>query len=125
MSDAEVSRCLGPVSHAGVRELWRAAGTAEFFIDLDYGQWGLRVLAPLGAAARSSVERASRPADFAETDLVFAEFLGDQELVLEDLDGRVLITSPLDPRAEWPIVAGSVAGFFEAYIAGAGAKYWE
>jgi hypothetical protein len=95
------------------------------FIDADFGQWGLRVLSPQASAARSKVERLRRPRDVGVTDVVLGEFLGDQDLLVVDLEGRPLIAPPLDPRDEWHKPAPNLAAFFTKYVQGSGAKFWE
>jgi hypothetical protein len=110
---------------AEVRDLWATSRRAELFVDVDYGQWGLRLLSPVGSAARSQQEQRARPADMDPEDVVIGEFLGDQDLVVVDADGAVLIALPLDQRADWYRVARDLAAFLDRYVATSGEKYWE
>jgi hypothetical protein len=61
---------------------WAACREARLFEDVDYGQWGLALLAPSASAARTAQEREARPSEFGPDDIVLGEFLGDQELLV-------------------------------------------
>lgn len=107
-------------------ELWRTCREARLFEDVDYGQWGLRVLSPDESAQRTETERSARPADVGPEDVVFAEFLGDQELLVRTTsDEGVLIALPLDPRSDWYTAGPDIEVFLERYLASFGEKYWE
>lgn len=105
-------------------DLWRTCREARLFEDVDYGQWGVRVLSPEDSAQRTATERSSRPTDVGPDDVVFAEFLGDQELLVRS-DQGVLVALPLDPRADWYTAGHDVEAFLEQYLASVGEKYWE
>ncbi|MGH2681836.1 MAG: hypothetical protein ACRDIX_01225 [Actinomycetota bacterium] len=109
----------------GAEDLWLTCRDADLFVDVDYGQWGLKLLSPTASAARSARERDARRADFREGDVIIGEFLGDQDLVVIDDSGRVLVALPLDGRADWPRPAVSLAEFLSDYVSANGAKYWE
>jgi hypothetical protein len=87
-----------------VVELWSECREALLFRDVEYGQWGLRILTPSKSAQLTTSERADRPEDLRPDDIVIGEFLGDQELLLfspsEQGEQLVLICLPLDPRRE-------------------------
>jgi hypothetical protein len=107
-------------------ELWRTCREARLFEDVDYGQWGLRVLSPEESAQRTAAERAARPADVGPDDVVFAEFLGDQELLVRTTgDEGILVALPLDPRSDWYTAGHDIETFLERYLASFGEKYWE
>lgn len=108
-----------------LRELWTTSREAELFVDADYGQWGLSLLSPAASAARSEKERRERPADFGPGDIVAGQFLGDQDLLVVDDAGAVLVALPLDARADWYRPSPNLAEFLDQYIAASGAKYWE
>lgn len=110
---------------AEVEELWSACRSARLFVDVDYGQWGLELLDPGAARARTHAERDLRPDDVREDDVVIGAFLGDLELVVIDASGTVLVALPLDRRADWYRAAHSVSEFFDRYVAMTGGKYWE
>lgn len=105
--------------------LWRAARSAELFRDIDYGQWGLRVLDPRTSRERTDAERQQRPSDFEAGDVIVGEFLGDLELLVIDRAGSVLVAQPLDPRRDWYTAAADMGSFLEAYRESKGDKYWE
>jgi hypothetical protein len=110
-------------------DLWVACREARLFEGVDYGQWGLPLLAPSASAIRTAQEREARPADLRPDDIVLGEFLGDQELLVlapsETGRRRILIAHPLDSRADWFGVAQDLGDFLEWYFDHAGDKYWE
>lgn len=108
-----------------LRELWTTSKEAELFVDADYGQWGLNLFSPAASAARSAKEREERSADIGSGDIVVGEFLGDQDLLVVDETGAVLVALPLDARADWYRPAPNLAEFLDQYVAATGAKYWE
>jgi hypothetical protein len=108
-----------------LRELWTTSREGELFVDADYGQWGLNLLSPAASAARSAKEREERPDDFAPGDVVVGQFLGDQDLLVADDAGAVLVALPLDERADWYKPAPSLAEFLDRYVSAKGAKFWE
>jgi hypothetical protein len=107
-----------------VVELWLTAGGAELFVDVTYGQWGLRLFSPAVSADRSRHEFLERPSDVRPDDVVLAEFLGDQDLLLVDAGGQPLIALPLDVRADWYRPAGSLGAFLDRYVTSDGRKFW-
>jgi hypothetical protein len=110
---------------AEVSELWLTCREAELCVDADYRQWGLKLLSPRESAARSELERSERPDDLGPGDIVLGEFLGDQELLVVDPDGRPLVALPLDNRDEWYRPGADLSEFLRRYVAAAGEKYWE
>ena len=108
-----------------LRELWRAARSADLFVDVDYGQWGLRLFGPPRSKEETDRVRQGRPSDFGEGDVVIGEFLGDSDLLVVERDGVVRVAWPLDPRADWPTVANDLSAFLLRYRDTEGAKYWE
>jgi hypothetical protein len=110
-------------------DLWAACRQARLFQDVEYGQWGLALLAPSASATRTAQERAARPADLRPDDIVLGEFLGDQELLVlapaETGRRRILIALPLDRRADWFGAAHDLGEFLQWYFDHAGDKYWQ
>lgn len=106
-------------------EWWSYTGNADLFVDVDHGQWGLRIFGPAGCLERTSQERESRPDAYRATDLVLGEFLGDLELLVLTEQQNVLVALPLDPRDDWHEVGESLAQFFEQYLGAIGEKFWE
>ncbi|GAA1692495.1 hypothetical protein GCM10009765_47280 [Fodinicola feengrottensis] len=86
-------------------QVWSTSRQSRLFEDVDYGQWGLVLLSPEGAAERTMQERGQRSGDCRDDDVVIGEFLGDQELVVfapSEGDGRrVLVALPMDDRPDW------------------------
>jgi hypothetical protein len=125
-TEEEISRAWSHTSlPCGLRELWLYSSEPELFVDVDYRQWGLKILSPKSSAARSVKERLERPADLTDSDVIVGEFLGDQDLLVVDQDGAVLIALPLDDRADWWRPDTNLSRFFSRYVASNGAKYWE
>lgn len=123
---AEIAHAWPAVSPAEqLVEAWSTARAARLFVDVDYGQWGLVLLSPADSAARTAKERVARPTDFRPGDVVFGEFLGDQELLVVGADGRILVALPLDDRSDWYLAAEDLAGFLFAYWEHGGDKFWE
>jgi len=110
---------------SGLLEAWSVCREARLFEDADYGQWGLHLLAPSASATRTEEELAQRPEDYSAVDIVIAEFLGDQDLLVLDKQAGVLVALPLDQRSDWYRPASSMAEFFARYVAAGGDKYWE
>lgn len=112
-----------------ILEAWTTCREARIFEDVDYGQWGLRILSPEESAARTRSEQESRPSEFTSADIIFAEFLGDQDLLVRsrtnDGNDEVFVAMPLDARQDWYRVGQSIEEFLEHYIAADGGKYWE
>jgi hypothetical protein len=122
--DEEVSRIPG----AGTEELrafWAIARQADLFKDVDYGHWGLSLLAPPDALEATRKELDWRPASYLDGDLVFGRLLGDSELLVATNDGTILVARPLDQRSDWPVVGDSLSSFLARYIASRGDKFWE
>jgi hypothetical protein len=109
--------------------LWAAVGGARLFEDVRFGQWGLRLFSPAESAGRTAAERVERSEDLRATDIVLAEFLGDEDLLVlapsESGERRLLVALPLDPREDWYGAAPSLAAFLDRYYAASGDKYWE
>lgn len=105
--------------------LWLSSRQAWLFQDIDYGQWGLHILDPATAAARTNAERARRQHDFEATDAVVGEFLCDTDLLVLEANGSILVALPLDPRTDWPQVASTLSEFLTRYLEAVGEKYWE
>ena len=108
-----------------VRELWETTGEATLFADVDFGQWGMRTFSPSESVSTSQIQRDGRPNDFDPGDVVVAEFLGDQDLLVVDEHGQVMVALPLDPREDWPRPTNDLGTFFAHYVQANGAKWWE
>lgn len=112
-----------------VMDLWLTVRRARLFEDVDYGQWGLILLAPKDSVERTAKELRLRPGDYQAGDVVLGEFLGDQELLVvsgEAADGhQVLVALPLDHRSDWHVAASGLCEFLEAYWQQGGHKFWE
>jgi len=106
-------------------EMWTLHRAGELFVDVDFGQWGLRLLDPSASAVRTALERRLRPADITDSDVVLGEFLGDLELLVVDGTGRPMIALPLDSRDDWFVPAETLGNFLAKYVRVRGDKFWE
>ena len=114
---------------AEVARLWADCREAELFCDVNYGQWGLRILSPQGSVESLESQMHDRPSDFAPNDVVVGEFLGDLEFLVfapsEEGNRRVLIALEMDSRDEWYGVDDSLDEFLQNYLEAQEAKFWE
>ncbi|NJK65008.1 MAG: SMI1/KNR4 family protein [Synechococcaceae cyanobacterium SM2_3_1] len=102
----------------------------------DYGISGLYIYSPDQALVRHKYyyvkekELAKTIEDLREGDFIIGEYFGEQQFVLIRCDekskdfGSILMTQPIDPREEWPIVATSLIDFLETYYL-AGDMFWD
>lgn len=130
VDDAEIaSAWAGAEVPDELARVWSISGSSRLFEDVDFGQWGLRLLSPREAAQRTRQERTQRPDVYRGDDIVIGEFLGDLELVVvapsEAGRRRVLIALPLDDRLDWYAAAENFAEFLERYLKAFGDRYWE
>ena len=109
----------------GVRALWSVARASTWYVDIDYGQWGLRLWAPAEVIDQTEEYERRRPDDASAGDVVIGEFLGDLDQLVVAADGSVLVAMPLDPRPDWYRVGTSVADFAERFERSVGHKFWE
>jgi hypothetical protein len=94
-------------------------------IDVDFGQWGLKLLTPLESAARTELERQRRPESVQGDDIILGAFLGDQDLLLLDGVGHIRVAMPLDDRPNWPRPAEALDEFLDLFLRRNGEKFWE
>jgi hypothetical protein len=97
---------------------------------------GLYIYSPDQALVRhkyyyvKETELAKTTEDLRKGDFIIGEYFGEQQLVLIRCDeesedfGSILMTQPIDPREEWPIVGTSLVDFLETYYS-AGEKFWD
>lgn len=110
---------------------WNAFESALLFVDVQYGQWGLRILDHETSNQRTRQFRRERPQDAVRGDRVIGEFIGDLEQLLIRGDtrhadfGTVQVALPAAPRHEFYRVADSFSSFLEKYAFYEGQKYWE
>ena len=134
------STVWGPATPGEVREawgdrelpddaltLWRECRGARLFEDVDYGQWGLKLLSPQASRDRTGEDYLSE--DLLPDDIVIGEFIGDLDLVVlapsEEGSRRVLIAGEIDTRPKWQGVGSDLAQFLEKYVDASGDKYWK
>lgn len=110
---------------AELGEFWRLTGGARLFEDPDYGQLGLVLLSTAASRDRTDGEYEARPDEITQDDIVFGEFLGDQELLIYSGVEGVLVALPLDDRVDWYRAAPTRIGFLERFSASQGEKFWE
>jgi hypothetical protein len=114
-----------------LRAVWRETGGAALFLDPDYGQWGMTIFMPEGAAKATAEYLRLRPRHAIKGDLIIAEFRGDSDLVLLRTDpdasdlGEIWIVDPIYPRKQWERAASSFTELIARFIAAEGEKYWD
>lgn len=130
VSAEEIERAWRP-ARAPVEaiELWSVCNTAHFFLDIDFGQWGLRLLGPWGSAAKTRRLAAEQYPRFRPDDVIVGEFIGDGDLLLvapsETAHQRILVADEIVSREEWAGVGEDFATFFETYFEARGEKFWD
>jgi len=98
----------------------------ESAFDLDYGQWGLRLLSPQRLLERTRLSlEGYHASEYREHDLCFAEFVGDSELLVLAADGSVLVALPIDGREDWPVAGDSIPHFLHRYRDADSALFWD
>lgn len=107
----EIEACWRSGVPAELRQLWLTSRNARLFEDTEYGQWGLALLSPKEAAARTLEFRTARSEDAMPADIVCGEFLGDSDLLI--LSGN------------WYRPAPTLLSFLAQYREALGEKYWE
>lgn len=116
---------------ADLEALWGSIDSAVLFEDVTYGQWGLRLLDHTSALAATKNLSTSNRKNFVVGDLVVGEFLGDSDLVIVRTDksasdfGHVIISDPIDRRADWYSPANNFRSFLLTYVDAEGSKFWE
>jgi hypothetical protein len=114
-----------------VRQFWLHARSAVLFKDVDYGQWGLRILTPSESLEATKEYLQSRRRDAITGDQVIGAFLGDSDIVVVRCDnsakdfGSVLVALPMDSRPDWEDIGDNFGDFIQRYAKSHGEKYWE
>jgi len=122
----EIEACWRNGVPAELRQLWLTSRNARLFVDTEYGQWGLALLSPKEAAARTLEFRTARSEDAMPADIVCGELLGDSDLLILSGNGDgILVVLPLDPRSDWYRPAPTLLSFLAQYREALGEKYWE
>lgn len=110
---------------------WSLAGSAELFLDVAYGQWGLRMLSVYDAENETALAFGSRPTEFKLGDLVIGLFIGDSDILIMRCDpsendfGSLVVCNAITRRTDWHHAAKSLSEFLVAYEAHGGDKFWE
>jgi uncharacterized protein YrzB (UPF0473 family) len=110
---------------------WEKYSKARLFEDVEYGQWGLNILAINEVTKKTKEYFELRNAEAKEGDYVVGEFLGDSDILIVRCDknesdyGNVIVALPIDPRKDWYIVSEDFGSFLEKYMKCQGDKYWE
>ena len=124
-------RHLRPSLPDDLIDLWSLINNAILFEDIDYGQWGLKVLSPKEAIEATGDFMQNRPKEYSIGDLIIGTFVGDQDLLLVRCDrgapdfGQMLVVLPLDQREDWWNAANTLSEMLSKYVTNEGSKYWE
>ena len=130
MNGAEFKNIFVQKVPEDLRFWWNTIKSAILFKDVEYGQWGLRILSEEMSFAVTSREMKEVPSNFKSTDIILGEFIGDLEMLLINCDpdedyGSVYVVLEIYDRSHWPKVADNFSGFLEQYVSAQGDKYWE
>jgi len=63
-------------------EFWGIARSASLFKDVKYGQWRTQILSSDAAVEETQRQKAMRPRDIGDHELVVGRFFGDSDLVV-------------------------------------------
>ncbi|TAE39863.1 MAG: SMI1/KNR4 family protein [Runella slithyformis] len=111
-----------------LQKFYRISNGAILFKDVDYGQWGLKIIPYGELQSFNDYTRNWRGDDIEDMDLVIGEFLGDLELVLLSLNdyeyGQVIICPEIDKRDDWYFLKINFKEFLEKYVEAKGDKFW-
>lgn len=128
-SEFELAQLRAPAPPA-LRDFWLQTREAELFVDVEYGQWGLRLWSPLKVWEQTKRLRSQTWRALGAGDLIVGEFLGDSDLLVvrnnpEAPDfGHVIVALPIDERPDWCTPATSFENFLNTYVAEQGDKFW-
>lgn len=107
---------------------YKITNGAILFKDVDYGQWGLKIIPYEELNEFNQNTKEWRGEDLNDEDLIIGEFLGDLDLVVISLSkinyGNISICTPMEPREDWYHLNMNFEEFLERYIAGDGDKFW-
>ncbi len=112
-------------------EFWNSFFSVTLFQDVNFGQWGLRLLDYEKSNQRTREFNRDRSRDAGRGDRIIGEFIGDLEQLLircdrsDDDFGHILVALPASPRHEFYKVADNFSSFLEEYRLHEGQKYWE
>ena len=128
-SEREVAVCFADRMLPEVlRELWAATREATLFKDSEYGQSGLRLLAPPEAVAATRWLYETGPVTgllLADV-VVFGSFIGDREgLAVDRASAAVVVVPELPNVDEGVVVAQDLVEFLRTFREASGRKYWE
>src|SRR5690606_31352844 len=106
--------------HKNLVNFWLKAESAKLFYDKEYGQWGLKILAPKDAIRETNEENQLRPKEYLNTDFIIGRFIGDADRLIICCDkqnnfGEIKLALPIDHREDWPTIAPSFADFLVEY----------
>jgi hypothetical protein len=115
---------------ADVQTWWNFVFRATLFKDIEYGQWGLRILSEEESYNQTLVCLEERRDEFEHTDVILGTFIGDSDVLFINCEagpdfGNVYVARPIDERKDWPKVANSFSEFLGQYIDSFGNKFWE
>ncbi len=102
-----------------LESFWSKFFDAKLFEDVNYGQWGLRLLEYETSNQRTRQFNRDRPQDAARGDRVIGEFIGDLEQLVIRCDssdvnfGHILVALPASPRDEWYRVEERLSSFLD------------
>jgi hypothetical protein len=112
-----------------LQKFYTISNGAVLFKDVDFGQWGLKIISYDDLTQFNNYTRSWRGDDIEDTDLIIGEFLGDLDLVLISLAeydyGQVIICPEIDKRKDWFFLKINFGEFLQKYFESEGDKFWE
>lgn len=111
-------------------DFYTLANGAFLFEDVIYGQWGLQLL-DVFLILQETNHFMQENKDYAQGDLIIAQFLGDSDLLLLRTDptkndyGSMMIVMPLERRNNWNKIELDFYDFIKEYVNNLGQKFWE
>jgi len=114
----------------GYKEFLQISNGAVLFKDIKYGQWGCKILSIYEIIPKTS-EMKNYGLDFSDSWIVFAEWLGDSDLLLFDLEkyykensSYIIDGQEMEKIENWKNIKGNFENWLERLIVSQGAKYW-
>jgi hypothetical protein len=120
---SRASASLGETPATELEEFWALYESGTLFRDVDYGQWGLEIYSRTASRRETSLLLKLPLPGLAQTDIVFAKFIGDLECLVVDGLGAALVAKELEHRSAW-YREPRLSEFLRKYVAADGLKFW-
>ena len=112
------------------REFLKISNGAVLFKDIEYGQWGCRILG-LSELHSTTLDMKTWGCELPSSFLVFATWLGDLDVLLFDLkrletnEKSYIIDGEQGVKVEeWSVINGDFSKWLDRLVIAQGTKYW-